>query len=50
MWSMSTMRRARSVGARLVNAVGDLPVGTAIDYEGVGTIPSPRTTAWTRRT
>ena len=26
------------VGARLVNAVGDLPVGTAIDYEGVGTM------------
>ncbi len=25
-------------GARLVNAVGDLPVGTAIDYEGVGTM------------
>jgi leucyl-tRNA synthetase len=26
------------VGARLVKAVGDLPVGTAIDYEGVGTM------------
>ena len=26
------------VGARLVNAVGDLPVGTPIDYEGVGTM------------
>ena len=26
------------VGARLKNAVGDLPVGTAIDYEGVGTM------------
>ena len=26
------------IGARLVNAVGDLPVGTAIDYEGVGTM------------
>jgi leucyl-tRNA synthetase len=26
------------VGARLINAVGDLPVGTAIDYEGVGTM------------
>ena len=25
-------------GARLRNAVGDLPVGTAIDYEGVGTM------------
>jgi leucyl-tRNA synthetase len=25
-------------GARLVNAVGDLPIGTAIDYEGVGTM------------
>ena len=25
-------------GARLKNAVGDLPVGTAIDYEGVGTM------------
>jgi leucyl-tRNA synthetase len=25
-------------GARLVNAVGDLPVGTPIDYEGVGTM------------
>ena len=25
-------------GARLVNAVGALPVGTAIDYEGVGTM------------
>ncbi len=25
-------------GARLINAVGDLPVGTAIDYEGVGTM------------
>ena len=25
-------------GARLVKAVGDLPVGTAIDYEGVGTM------------
>jgi leucyl-tRNA synthetase len=26
------------IGARLVRAVGDLPVGTAIDYEGVGTM------------
>ena len=26
------------IGARLVNAVGALPVGTAIDYEGVGTM------------
>ncbi len=26
------------VGARLVNAVGALPVGTPIDYEGVGTM------------
>ena len=26
------------VGARLKNVVGDLPVGTAIDYEGVGTM------------
>jgi leucyl-tRNA synthetase len=26
------------VGARLKNPVGDLPVGTAIDYEGVGTM------------
>ena len=26
------------VGARLIKAVGDLPVGTAIDYEGVGTM------------
>ena len=26
------------VGARLKNAVGDLPVGTPIDYEGVGTM------------
>jgi len=26
------------IGARLVNAVDDLPVGTAIDYEGVGTM------------
>jgi len=26
------------VGAKLVKAVGDLPVGTAIDYEGVGTM------------
>ena len=26
------------VGARLIHAVGDLPVGTAIDYEGVGTM------------
>jgi leucyl-tRNA synthetase len=25
-------------GARLVKAVGDLPMGTAIDYEGVGTM------------
>jgi leucyl-tRNA synthetase len=25
-------------GARLITAVGDLPVGTAIDYEGVGTM------------
>ncbi|MGV8805058.1 MAG: leucine--tRNA ligase, partial [Polaromonas sp.] len=25
-------------GARLIHAVGDLPVGTAIDYEGVGTM------------
>jgi leucyl-tRNA synthetase len=25
-------------GARLVNAVGNLPVGTSIDYEGVGTM------------
>jgi len=26
------------IGARLKNAVGNLPVGTAIDYEGVGTM------------
>lgn len=26
------------IGARLKNAVGDLPAGTAIDYEGVGTM------------
>ncbi|WP_374639738.1 leucine--tRNA ligase [Hydrogenophaga sp.] len=26
------------VGAKLKNVVGDLPVGTAIDYEGVGTM------------
>ena len=26
------------LGARLVKAVGDLPIGTAIDYEGVGTM------------
>ena len=26
------------IGARLVKSVGDLPVGTAIDYEGVGTM------------
>ena len=26
------------VGAKLTKAVGDLPVGTAIDYEGVGTM------------
>jgi len=26
------------MGARLINAVDDLPVGTAIDYEGVGTM------------
>ena len=26
------------VGARLIHAVADLPVGTAIDYEGVGTM------------
>ncbi len=26
------------VGARLINAVDDLPVGTPIDYEGVGTM------------
>jgi len=26
------------VGARLIRAVGDLPVGTPIDYEGVGTM------------
>ena len=26
------------VGARLINAVGHLPVGTLIDYEGVGTM------------
>ncbi|XAH23450.1 leucine--tRNA ligase [Xylophilus sp. GW821-FHT01B05] len=26
------------IGAKLVNAVGALPVGTAIDYEGVGTM------------
>jgi len=25
-------------GARLIKAVGDLPIGTAIDYEGVGTM------------
>ena len=28
----------KATGARLINAVGDLPVGTAIDYEGVGTM------------
>ena len=26
------------IGAKLKNAVGDLPIGTAIDYEGVGTM------------
>jgi leucyl-tRNA synthetase len=26
------------IGARLVNVVDDLPIGTAIDYEGVGTM------------
>jgi leucyl-tRNA synthetase len=26
------------IGAKLINAVGDLPVGTPIDYEGVGTM------------
>ena len=26
------------IGARLIKAVGDLPVGTPIDYEGVGTM------------
>ena len=26
------------IGAKLIKAVGDLPVGTAIDYEGVGTM------------
>ena len=26
------------VGAKLKNAVGELPVGTPIDYEGVGTM------------
>ena len=26
------------IGAKLKNAVGDLPVGTSIDYEGVGTM------------
>ncbi|MDR3369094.1 leucine--tRNA ligase [Rhodoferax sp.] len=26
------------IGARLIKAVGDLPVGTLIDYEGVGTM------------
>jgi leucyl-tRNA synthetase len=26
------------VGAKLINAVGELPVGTPIDYEGVGTM------------
>ena len=26
------------IGARLIKAVGELPVGTAIDYEGVGTM------------
>ena len=26
------------IGARLINPVGDLPVGTSIDYEGVGTM------------
>ena len=29
---------SKIVGARLKNAVGDLPVGTPIDYEGVGTM------------
>jgi len=28
----------RITGARLIKAVGDLPAGTAIDYEGVGTM------------
>ena len=29
---------SKVTGARLVKAMGDLPVGTAIDYEGVGTM------------
>ncbi|WP_296491014.1 leucine--tRNA ligase [Rhodoferax sp.] len=28
----------KATGARLKNAVGELPVGTAIDYEGIGTM------------
>ncbi len=35
---MCWTRAARSCGAKLNKAVGDLPVGTAIDYEGVGTM------------
>ena len=32
------------IGARLKNAVGNLPVGTAIDYEGVGTMSKSKNT------
>jgi leucyl-tRNA synthetase len=32
----------KQVGARLKNAVGDLPAGTLIDYEGVGTMSKSR--------
>ncbi len=31
------------IGAKLIKAVGDLPVGTAIDYEGVGTMSKSKT-------
>ena len=33
-----TDETGKVIGAKLKNAVGDLPVGTAIDYEGVGTM------------
>ena len=38
MWSMSTMRRARSSVPGWSTPWVTLPVGTAIDYEGVGTM------------
>ena len=38
MWSRCSTTTGKVIGARLKNAVGDLPVGTAIDYEGMGTM------------